>query len=170
VKQGRGFAYLLLFQLVRSEELEALLRHRGGEALTAASQVVEHLLERDVFLHRHKKETRHKLRTVEEQEIPPTFKDNPRSGEELLHGREQKRWGLGRKKEGGARIKIGRKRPSRTTQKNRKQKAAAANEEHEHNRRSTARWGAAADGFGSSESLVGRKQLKSFQSRDTSGV
>jgi hypothetical protein len=117
VKQGRGFAYLLLFQLVRSEELEALLRHRGGEALTAASQVVEHLLERDVFLHRHKKETRHKLRTVEEQEIPPTFKDNPRSGEELLHGREQKRWGLGRKKEGGARIKIGRKRPSRTTKK-----------------------------------------------------
>jgi hypothetical protein len=51
--------YLLLFQLARPEELKALLRHRGAEALTTASQVVEYLLERDVFLHRHKRETHH---------------------------------------------------------------------------------------------------------------
>lgn len=47
-----GFLHLLLLQLVGPEEGEALLRLLRGETLRAASEVLEHLLDRYVLLRR----------------------------------------------------------------------------------------------------------------------
>ena len=49
------FVYLLLLELVGAEDVEALLGLGGGEALAAASQVLEHLLQRYVLLLKDKK-------------------------------------------------------------------------------------------------------------------
>jgi hypothetical protein len=43
--------YLLLLELVGAEDVEALLGLAGGKTLAAASQVLEHLLQRYVLLH-----------------------------------------------------------------------------------------------------------------------
>ena len=49
-----GFPHLLLLQLVGAEDGEALLGLLRGETLRAASQVLEHLLDRYVLLRRRK--------------------------------------------------------------------------------------------------------------------
>jgi hypothetical protein len=118
--------YLLLLQLVEPEDFDALLGLRGGETLAAASQVVEHLLERDVLLQRHKKRITSQFQTTprgvgqvrgdKRTRFLRRLKDKPRSGNELLHeeGEEQNWCRLGRKKEGAVRIKGGRKKQSLT--------------------------------------------------------
>jgi hypothetical protein len=105
---------------------DALLGLRGGETLAAASQVVEHLLERDVLLQRHKKRITSQFQTTprgvgqvrgdKRTRFLRRLKDKPRSGNELLHeeGEEQNWCRLGRKKEGAVRIKGGRKKQSLT--------------------------------------------------------